>query len=211
MESPSSLADRYVAVWNETDPERRTSQIAELWVTRGRHYVGDREVEGYEALKRRVREVLMRRTSGIMPTDFGPLTMLAGCTTLWSFTGKCFPPAATPFWPAGLNFSSWMAAERSWPTISSFPLEADGSSCGRPSSIQRVPPSEHRGNQRASHLCHQIQCRARATREFSATARDGPRCDEEMSRPFTKPSCIAMRPLSIASCSTRRGRAMKRS
>src|SRR4051794_9339243 len=56
MESPSSLADRYVAVWNETDAERRTSQIAELWVTRGRHYVGDREVEGYEALERRVRE-----------------------------------------------------------------------------------------------------------------------------------------------------------
>jgi hypothetical protein len=56
MESPGSLADRYVAVWNETDAERRKSQIAELWVTLGRHYVGDRKVEGHDALERRVRE-----------------------------------------------------------------------------------------------------------------------------------------------------------
>jgi hypothetical protein len=56
MESPSSLADRYVAVWNETDAERRKNEVAELWVTRGRHYVGDREVEGHDALEKRVRE-----------------------------------------------------------------------------------------------------------------------------------------------------------
>ncbi|MDI3562054.1 nuclear transport factor 2 family protein [Bradyrhizobium sp. Arg816] len=56
MESPSSLADRYVAVWNETDTERRKSRIAELWGPEGRHYVGDRKVEGREALERRVRE-----------------------------------------------------------------------------------------------------------------------------------------------------------
>lgn len=56
MESPSSLAGRYVAVWNETDAELRRSQIADLWITQGRHYVGDRQVEGYDALERRVRE-----------------------------------------------------------------------------------------------------------------------------------------------------------
>jgi hypothetical protein len=56
MESPSRLADRCVAVWNETDAERRKSQIAELWVTPGRHYVGARKVEGHDALERRVRE-----------------------------------------------------------------------------------------------------------------------------------------------------------
>jgi hypothetical protein len=56
MESPNYLADRYVAVWNETDAERRKSQIAELWVRQGLHYVGDRKVEGQDALERRVRE-----------------------------------------------------------------------------------------------------------------------------------------------------------
>ncbi|MCP3373614.1 hypothetical protein [Bradyrhizobium cajani] len=56
MESPSSLANRYVAVWNESDAERRKSQIADLWIPQGRHYVGDREFEGYDALETRVRE-----------------------------------------------------------------------------------------------------------------------------------------------------------
>ncbi|WBL75792.1 hypothetical protein I3J27_22435 [Bradyrhizobium xenonodulans] len=56
MESPGSLAERYVAVWNETDSERRKSQIADLWIPGGRHYVGERKVEGYDALDGRVRE-----------------------------------------------------------------------------------------------------------------------------------------------------------
>jgi len=56
MESPNSLAQRYVAVWNETDAERRKRQIAELWVSHGRHYVGDRRIEGHNALETRVRE-----------------------------------------------------------------------------------------------------------------------------------------------------------
>ena len=56
MENPSSLADRYVAVWNETDAERRRNQIAELWTAQGRHFVADREVKGYQALEKRVRE-----------------------------------------------------------------------------------------------------------------------------------------------------------
>ena len=49
-----SLAERYVAVWNETDPDRRRRQIAQLWVPDGRHYVGEREAHGYEALEGRI-------------------------------------------------------------------------------------------------------------------------------------------------------------
>lgn len=49
------LADRYVAVWNETDEERRRDAIAALWVPDGQHYVGERAVRGYEALEARVR------------------------------------------------------------------------------------------------------------------------------------------------------------
>lgn len=49
-----SLADRYVAVWNETDPDRRRQQIAQLWVPEGRHYVGERKAHGYEALEVRI-------------------------------------------------------------------------------------------------------------------------------------------------------------
>ena len=50
-----ALADRYVAVWNETDAERRRAGIADLWVPDGEHYVGERAVLGYEALEARVR------------------------------------------------------------------------------------------------------------------------------------------------------------
>jgi hypothetical protein len=48
-----SLAERYVAICNEVDPGCRR-QIAQLWVPGGRHYVGEREVHGYEALERRI-------------------------------------------------------------------------------------------------------------------------------------------------------------
>jgi hypothetical protein len=54
MDNPQQLADRYVAVWSETDPERRRRAIAELWTPDGEHYVGAREVRGYAELEQRV-------------------------------------------------------------------------------------------------------------------------------------------------------------
>ncbi|HXT78103.1 MAG TPA: hypothetical protein VN702_00945 [Acetobacteraceae bacterium] len=54
MEEAQHLADRYAAVWNETDPERRRRAIAALWVRDGEHYVGTREVRGYDALEQRI-------------------------------------------------------------------------------------------------------------------------------------------------------------
>lgn len=54
MDDAQRLADRYVAVWNETDPERRRRAIVELWTPDGRHYVGTREAHGYAALEARI-------------------------------------------------------------------------------------------------------------------------------------------------------------
>jgi hypothetical protein len=54
MFDAQELADRYVAVWNETDPERRRQQIAALWVPGGHHYVDVREAHGYAALEQRI-------------------------------------------------------------------------------------------------------------------------------------------------------------
>jgi hypothetical protein len=56
MDHLQSLADRYVAVWNETDATRRRQQIAELWEREGQHYVGEREVRGHDALEIRIQE-----------------------------------------------------------------------------------------------------------------------------------------------------------
>jgi len=55
MDSAQQLADRYVAVWNETDAERRRQTIADLWIPEGEHYAGAREVRGYAALEERIR------------------------------------------------------------------------------------------------------------------------------------------------------------
>ncbi|WP_158816752.1 nuclear transport factor 2 family protein [Methylocapsa sp. S129] len=54
MNEAQELADRYTAVWNETDPDRRRAAIAELWAPDGRHYVNAREARGYDALEKRI-------------------------------------------------------------------------------------------------------------------------------------------------------------
>ncbi|MGF6348627.1 hypothetical protein [Variovorax sp. W2I14] len=50
----AELADRYVAVWNETDAAARRDAIASLWVPEGEHYVRTLQAKGYEALQQRV-------------------------------------------------------------------------------------------------------------------------------------------------------------
>lgn len=37
MNIANELGDRYVAVWNERDPERRRAMVAELWAPEGEH------------------------------------------------------------------------------------------------------------------------------------------------------------------------------
>ena len=54
MPDAQTLADRYVAVWNERDAESRRNAIAALWVPDGQHYVGTREARGYEELEKRI-------------------------------------------------------------------------------------------------------------------------------------------------------------
>jgi hypothetical protein len=49
-----SLAERYVAVWNEPDAGARRKAISELWAPDGAHYVRTLEVRGYEELEARI-------------------------------------------------------------------------------------------------------------------------------------------------------------
>lgn len=55
MLAPQTLADQYVAVWNEMDEERRRHAIAALWAPNGQHFVGERQALGYEELEKRIR------------------------------------------------------------------------------------------------------------------------------------------------------------
>ncbi len=50
MFDAQALADKYVAVWNESDAKRRRQQIAALWVPEGQHYVDGRKALGFAAL-----------------------------------------------------------------------------------------------------------------------------------------------------------------
>lgn len=54
MSDAQSLADRYVAVWNETDPQLRREMITELWIADGVHFVRTLEARGYDALELRI-------------------------------------------------------------------------------------------------------------------------------------------------------------
>jgi hypothetical protein len=55
MIDPQTLADRYVAVWNEKDQRQRREAIAALWVPNGQHFVEGREARGYDELEERIR------------------------------------------------------------------------------------------------------------------------------------------------------------
>lgn len=54
MELAQQLADRFAAVWNETEPAARRAAIERLWAPGGVHYVRDLEARGPEALERRI-------------------------------------------------------------------------------------------------------------------------------------------------------------
>ena len=54
MSELKKLADRYIAVWNEPDANRRSSSIAELWTEDGAHFTKVHNARGYEALEARV-------------------------------------------------------------------------------------------------------------------------------------------------------------
>ena len=54
MTDVQELADRYVAVWNETDAAARRQAIGELWAPDGLHYWRTFEAQGYAALEKRV-------------------------------------------------------------------------------------------------------------------------------------------------------------
>ncbi len=54
MDEHNELADRFVAVWNETDPEQHRRCIRDLWIEQGVECTKQRETRGYGALETRI-------------------------------------------------------------------------------------------------------------------------------------------------------------
>ena len=54
MTEIETLVQRFVSVWNETDPLQRRHLVRTLWCENGRHLMGTQDVRGHEALEHRV-------------------------------------------------------------------------------------------------------------------------------------------------------------
>jgi hypothetical protein len=54
MSNAKNIAERYIHIWNETDPDARRAQVRALWIEDGTHYVKSREVHGHADLEVRV-------------------------------------------------------------------------------------------------------------------------------------------------------------
>lgn len=54
MQDLTKLVERYVAVWNERDAERRRRAIAELWAEDGAHYTNSVVARGHDAIATRI-------------------------------------------------------------------------------------------------------------------------------------------------------------
>lgn len=60
MSHPTDVIDRYIAMWNETDPDRRRQLIASLWTEECTHADPTTRVEGPEGIDGLVRTVQAR-------------------------------------------------------------------------------------------------------------------------------------------------------
>jgi hypothetical protein len=58
------LVQQFVAVWNETDEQRRREDVRALWTSQGRHLMGPHDVRGHDALVERVTASHRRSAEG---------------------------------------------------------------------------------------------------------------------------------------------------
>ncbi len=59
MTNKTEIADfvaRYVAVWNEPDPEARRAAVHALWAADGAQYLEETQFEGHRAIEVRIAE-----------------------------------------------------------------------------------------------------------------------------------------------------------
>jgi SnoaL-like domain len=54
MEPITSLVERYVALWNEVDPQQRRRSIEQLWAEDGVHFSRSIEARGHAQIEARV-------------------------------------------------------------------------------------------------------------------------------------------------------------
>jgi len=96
------LAERYAAVWNETDAQARRTAIEHLWRADGQHFVNATHVQGFDALEQRVRGSHEKnvRDAGHRFRIAEPARHLPGVVT---FTWQMVKPASREVFATGLE------------------------------------------------------------------------------------------------------------
>jgi hypothetical protein len=56
MSVDDGLVERYLAVWNESDPERRRKEVSEIWAADGLYANTGQEFHGHEGIEAAVTE-----------------------------------------------------------------------------------------------------------------------------------------------------------
>jgi hypothetical protein len=99
----AELADRYVALWNETDAGTRRDAIATLWGPEGEHCVRTLQAKGYEALMQRVTSSHEKnvRDAGFRFRSTGDAQLLQNTVM---FHWEMVPAAGGPVVALGLEF-----------------------------------------------------------------------------------------------------------
>ncbi|MEO3691688.1 hypothetical protein [Roseateles paludis] len=97
------LAERYAALWNETDPATRRATIEALWRPDGHHFVNATHAQGFDALEQRVRGSHEKnvRDAGHSFRLAGLARQLLGVVT---FNWQMVQPATSAVLATGLEF-----------------------------------------------------------------------------------------------------------
>ncbi len=103
MVDAQQLAERYANIWNEVDLEKRRTAIAHLWRADGRHFVKTTQVQGHDALERRVTASHEKnvRDAGYLFRVVGQAQRLPGVVT---FNWQMVKPAMGDVVATGLEF-----------------------------------------------------------------------------------------------------------
>jgi len=94
-----TIADRYLAVWNEPDPESRRAAISSLWETDGVEYLEGIQIRGQDALEGRISRAYQEfvgsgKFNASMADD------MTRHDDIISFTVQLSTPAGTVAWAA---------------------------------------------------------------------------------------------------------------
>ena len=103
MDVLKHLVERYVALWNEPDPERRRAGIAAVWSPDAAHFTPSKEVHGHAELEIRIADAYARFV-GTGQYVFRHCDNITGHHDTVKFNWQMVPPGGGPIAAFGFDF-----------------------------------------------------------------------------------------------------------